>query len=234
MKTLILLLLSLFSLGSPSADSTVEKHYKTTTWQDRDYAYEKIIVTNPNTLTLIPNYADHLTASDIFLGHSCLAGVNGGFYAENSNPLGLVSIDKVVLQSEHSNSLFNGFLSIGPTNRIANNYANDARIILQSGPLLIKNSSPISLSIVNDKPARRTVVAKNSQTLVFLVIFNPKTEVLGPYLSELPDVVKTISDQERLDIQDALNLDGGRASTFYSQDLSLPELDPVGSVFCVK
>jgi uncharacterized protein YigE (DUF2233 family) len=168
------------------------------------------------------------------LGHSCLAGVNGGFYAENSNPLGLVSIDKVVLQSEHSNSLFNGFLSIGPTNRIANNYTNDARIILQSGPLLIKNSSPISLSIVNDKPARRTVVAKNGQTLVFLVIFNPKTEVLGPYLSELPDVVKTISDQERLDLQDALNLDGGRASTFYSQDLSLPELDPVGSVFCVK
>ncbi len=234
MKTLILLLLSLFSLGSHESSPAVEKHYKTITWQDRNYAYEKIVVTNSKNLTLIPNYDDHLIASDIFLGHSCLAGVNGGFYAENYNPLGLVSIDNVLLQTEHSNSLFNGFLSIGAINSIASNYSEGSRIILQSGPLLLKAGEPIALSIVNDKPARRVVVGKTDQHLVFLVIFKGETEVLGPYLSELPDVVKTISNKEGLNLQDAMNLDGGRASTFYSQDLSLPELDPVGSVFCVK
>ena len=92
-----------------------------------------------------------------------------------------------------------------------------------------------NLDIKNDKPARRVLVSLNEQgEIVFFTVFDRDLVFQGPFLSELPKLLQLISSKLGIEIIDALNLDGGTASVFYSGDISLQELTNVGGFFCIK
>ncbi|RJR30058.1 hypothetical protein C4564_01180, partial [Candidatus Microgenomates bacterium] len=106
---------------------------------------------------------------------------------------------------------------------------------LQTGPVLVENGSAVELSLARDKQARRIVAAiTGSNELVFVAIYSPGSSFDGPYLEDLPLIVNHISEELNLNIADAINLDGGTASAFYSENTHISELSPIGSFFCVK
>ena len=70
--------------------------------------------------------------------------------------------------------------------------------------------------------------------LLFLTVYSGDSVFDGPLLADLPLVIEKISDEEKLDIAEAINLDGGSASSFYQGETTISELTPVGSLFCIK
>ena len=90
------------------------------------------------------------------------------------------------------------------------------------------------LSILDDKPGRRVVVAQAENKIYFIAFYNNNSVYLGPNLSDLPQLLKMFAQKRKTTILNALNLDGGAASAFHTDNFSLPELTPVGSFFCIK
>jgi uncharacterized protein YigE (DUF2233 family) len=164
--------------------------------------------------------------------------VNGGFYDVDSSPLGLVTSDRSQIAPFRRNNLLNGILSINEfdTPRITRAVPADSLVhAVQTGPVLWENGSSVELQIQNDEPSRRVIgVVTGSNELLFFVFYNPKSVFLGPPLTELPDILKTLNDEFGLNIADAINLDGGSASIFITPDFSLSEISPVGSYWCIK
>ena len=106
---------------------------------------------------------------------------------------------------------------------------------IQSGPVLVKNNLIQNLSIKDDYNARRVVVAKDdSDKIYFIAVYKKEMKFDGPKLGDLPEVLNIIGDVSKIKISDAINLDGGSASVFLTQELKLEELKPVGSVFCIN
>jgi len=176
-------------------------------------------------------------AEDLIAEHNCLAAINGGFYAENYQPLGLVVNDGQELSPAVESELLNGYLwlsSLGGFGITRSLPESDLNIGLQSGPLLFENGIKQNLEIANDKQARRSVVAvlKNGN-LWFLTIFNRDSVFLGPHLADLPNALEEIAAKEGLVIVDALNLDGGSAAMFKNAEIFLNEYKPVGEILCV-
>jgi len=203
---------------------------------DAKFAYE-FFWADSGKIHLIPNYSTHLESARVIADNKCTGAINGGFYAQDNQPLGLVLADSTEISRVRQSQLFNGFFSIDNHGQslIAVTYPEDAKIIMQSGPTLITAGKVVDLVLNDDKLARRMVVATtNDNSVLFLTVYHPQTELAGPLLDELPSIIKSIADQENISINSALNLDGGRASSFYSNNLTLTELTPVGSLFCVK
>ena len=147
---------------------------------------------------------------------------------------GLVMINKKILSKAKNSLILNGFIKIDNTLQIGKDFSGDADFALQTGPLLISNGKEIKLKMERDKPARRMIFAKNlSGRSVFITVFDPETEKIGPYLTDLPDIVQLINRKENLNLTDAVNSDGGGASAFYSSGKILTESVPVGSWWCV-
>lgn len=91
------------------------------------------------------------------------------------------------------------------------------------------------MSVKNDKQARRVVAGVTGENkLIFLVFYDNNQYYSGPYLNDLPDLVDKTGKSLDLNIADAINLDGGSASAFISDDIKLTELTPVGSFFCIS
>lgn len=177
-------------------------------------------------------------ASDLFRDFHCQFLVSGGFYTKDNQPIGLFLSERQTLSPFVPNSLFNAVFSVNlfDTPRITRTSPQDPlRLALQSGPLLIENASLLTFSLVNDKPARRIIVAVDGTNIVyFIVIYDPVAAFSGPRLASLPAVLETFQQQSGLLLADALNLDGGTACAFYSDSLKLSEASPVGSFFCLK
>lgn len=188
-------------------------------------------------ILLIPNFSEKKTGEEIRKEYGCKSLVSGGFYTKDNRPSGLFIHEGDILRNWQKNSLFNGVYSINSFDipRITPGVPQDSlRIALQSGPILKENASYKKLSLKNDEPAKRVVVATTgSNTSVFLVIYNPESVYLGPHLSDLPSVLASFEEKAGIELADALNLDGGTASTFYSERITLPELSTVGSFFCL-
>lgn len=194
-------------------------------------------ITNSEGITLFPNFNRKLTAEEAFNTNGCKSLVSGGFYTKEGKPVGLFVSNYNLLQKEKTSSLFNGVFSINDFNtpRISRKAPRDKlRLALQTGPLIVENSFQKSLSIKNDKPARRLVAAiTGDNQVIFLIIYKADSVFSGPYLSELPDLTKLLEESLNFGIADAINLDGGTASAFYAEGLKIPELSPIGSYFCL-
>lgn len=202
------------------------------------YAVGIIRVDSVDKLILSNNLEKRQTSADFMKVNQCTSLVSAGFYTREYKPVGLLISEGVVLEKYRSNSLFDGFLTIGNDNIVAIGStlpdSDKTRISVQSGPLLFKDGNPIALSIRNDKYARRIVGAVDkSGSLLFLVFYKKDDVLLGPALADLPNVLKVADLKLNLEIVDAINLDGGSASVFKSGDLSLPERSLVGEYFCL-
>lgn len=195
-------------------------------------------VENAEQIFLGNNLVEKLPASKIYQSQNCQYLINAGFYTTDDKPIGYFLSDGKVLRSEIVNSTFNGFFSTNDfaTPRITNALPSDHLMLaLQSGPILIENSFFQKISINNDKPARRSIVATTGENnTVFIVIYDPESQFNGPFLSDLPEILKAFQLKVNLVFADALNLDGGTASAFYAPETSLSELSPIGSYFCIK
>lgn len=209
---------------------------KTITINNQTYAYD-IIKTKGKSVFLIPNFNEKMSAQSIIDKYQCVHAVNGGFYDTGNNPLGFFVSDSYT-HKQITSALLNGFFIISRDNipYIYNSLdTNNVRIGLQSGPLLILDSHILPLRIQNDEHARRIVAAVTSDnSIVFIVFYSSELSFDGPVLAELPQYVNALSVKESLGFTNAINLDGGSASAFYSDSLKLSELTSVGSLFCIK
>ena len=181
-----------------------------------------------NNINLIPNWDKPKKFKEVIDSNNCIFGTNGGFYTKQNKPIGLVIADNKTLNSGQNNRLFNGFVS---DQGISYEPPVMARWAVQTGPILWENNQPIKINTTNDKSARRGVAILSSDNKLYFVIFyNPMAEVLGPYLNDLPEILKLLN----ISITSAINLDGGGASAFYDGRTFLEESDPVGTILCAK
>ena len=202
------------------------------------YRISWIVVGSVNKLNLIPNFEKKLTSEQALEDYDCKNLVNGGFYSKEELPIGLFFSDGDQMQRFGINAVLNGVFYIKTDGEVGiSREIRDAdyKLALQSGPILLKDGQKQSLDLANDKKARRVVVGTtNEEKIVFLIVYDNESMFVGPYLSELPDVVDEFNNQTDLGIVNALNLDGGAASVFYSDSVKMSEISLVGSFFCIK
>lgn len=198
----------------------------------------------PDGVVLIPNFDAKENASTVYKNNGCKLLINAGFYSSDKAnasayaPIGLFVTGGKEMSGFRTNKLFNGILSINDfaTPRITDSVPQDhLDIAVQTGPILIQNATGVSLKDVSEKTSRRSIAAVTGDNkLIFMSIYGDGHSFSGPSLQELPALVKEVSDERGLNIADAINLDGGSASAFYSGDVRFSEASPVGSFFCVK
>lgn len=206
-------------------------------FNDKDYSYSLVKVSNISKLTLMEN-KNKEKGKDLIKKYKCQTGINAGFYDKNNQVIGLFFTDGYLLNEAINSKLFDGFFSINEKNQVMisrQNPETKVKIALQSGPMLYINNQPIALLIQNDKPARRMIafLDENNQ-LYFLTVLDKEFYYQGPNLVDLPMILGEITQKERIEVKNALNLDGGSASFFHSPKITLEEYNPVGSLFCVK
>lgn len=196
------------------------------------FSFKKI--NNLDNLHLYPNFDKKASSQDLIKANQCLSLFNGGFYSQDYRPLGWFVSDYQEISPSIQSNLFNGFISFTDKFSITTVHPQTtSRFGLQSGPLLIFNNKPLILKIKNDEPRRRLIAIQTpNNELIFLVIIGADSLFSGPLLADTPIIVSAISQQIKQDFTAALNLDGGSASTFYTNNLHLEEFSYIGSYFC--
>lgn len=207
-----------------------------------DYKGEKLEISwfsvrDINKLKLIPNYRELKSSDFLFKQGDCAHGISGGFYDKSKNPLGLTIIDGTVRSQSRVSALFNGFLwTDGDGNFDIGDTVPDLKLkyALQSGPLLLLNNQILPLKIIDDTEERRMLAFETSMGLFFATVYHPENDLSGPLLADLPTLLETFSKQKGLEIINALNLDGGTASSFYGNGKILTEITSIGSFWCER
>jgi exopolysaccharide biosynthesis protein len=203
--------------------------------QGIQYGISRIIIKDPLHVSLLVN-KDKMTTREFKQLYDCVAITSGGFYNMDYSPLGLVISNGTIVQPFQKNLLLNGVFSVKDgVPSITNEPIDGATLALQSGPRLYRNGAPLSLSIINDEPARRIVAITTPDNEILLLAFYQLDNLfLGPLLGDLPHHVSLFQSSTKTSIIDALNLDGGSASSFDNAQTSLDELTTVGSFFCLR
>ena len=194
-------------------------------------------IVNPEEIELYSNLKAQQLSEQIKVNKSCSVLVNGGFYSKENTHLGLFVSNYEIISKSIQSATHNGFLWIDFNNvSISSNLPDtNSRIAIQSGPLLFKDGKPLILAISNDEPSRRIVAGVTSDNkLIFLAFYRDSAEYEGPKLEQLPEIINSFKKQTKIDIVDAINLDGGSASVFITNYVRLNELAHIGSYFCVK
>lgn len=192
---------------------------------------------DPWAVSLNQNFEQKIAASELFTSNDCNLLINGGFYSKDNKPIGLFISERETLSGFQENQLFNGIFSINEFGipKINSVPEPDVLTALQAGPLLKENNQYLAVSLVRDEPARRSVAAVTGDNkLIFMIFLDNESAFLGPWLSDLPDVLGDFESKTGISIADAVNLDGGSASAFYTEDVGISEISPVGSFFCVR
>jgi uncharacterized protein YigE (DUF2233 family) len=206
--------------------------------ENQPFRVASFIVKNPAAISLIPNFTQKNSSLSVAKNSQCTMLTSGGFYSKANNPIGLFISDGKQIGTYQTNALFNGFFSVQTNeNAIIGDQIPESTspLALQSGPLLITDGVVRKLSIRDDEPARRIVMAQtNDNAIVFLALYSGENTFQGPKLADVPQHLKKIENLLGISITNALNLDGGSASVFIAKDYSLSELTPVGSFFCVQ
>ncbi len=204
----------------------------------KEYEFVWIQITNPENLFLYPNFEERYTLEEGVEKYACRNLTSGGFYTEANFPIGLFISEVGILSNKANNKLFNGYFILTKKGEviISKAYSGEpARIGLQAGPLLIQNGLIQELALASDKLARRIIVALTKDgELYFIALYDKQSVFSGPLLADLPELTRKIQSEIGMEFISALNLDGGSASAFYTQNIQLSELTPIGSFFCEK
>jgi len=207
-------------------------------YADNEYAFSVIKVKDLNKLKLVANFSEKKTSQEIIEGGACKYLINAGFYSKEFTPLGLFVAEGKVLKKQDINATFNGFFTIDQEGwaQIGNlPPAVPLKYALQTGPILIQSSNPQKLALKNDENARRMILAMdNTRQVYFVAVYNGDSVFSGPLLVNLPLITQEIEKQLNTDYVAAINLDGGTASAFWGEGVTLKELSPIGSYFCIN
>jgi uncharacterized protein YigE (DUF2233 family) len=158
---------------------------------------------------------DNPPGSSVSLGDAAvqvgaLAGVNGGFFSQEREPLGGYVVGGVLIQRARSNRLLTGVvgqrgqrLFIERFQRFR--YGRDVREMIQAGPFLVEEGRSV-IGLNTKHRARRTAVASDgSGRWALISIDNVTLYEMANLLSQ-----ERIGDDFKVDL--ALNLDGGSSS----------------------
>lgn len=218
----------------PAPAPVVPSKLKTISTSAGNFAYF-IHQANLSKLTLHSNFPDLTDSQKLALQNQCQFLTNGGFYSQDYQHLGWMVVNGEVISPNLVSKLLDGYLVINDTAEIAFTRPQGLPDYgLQSGPMLIVDDNTIRLNIIDDQGRRRLIAATTATDLYFLVITAPDSLFSGPKLADTPAVVSAIAAAENLSFSAAINLDGGSASAFFTQEIYLKELSPIGSFFCQK
>ncbi len=194
-----------------------------------------ILVRDPKKILLFSNLEDKLTSTEARQKHGCLYLISGGFYSKENKHIGQFIANGSTLSESVNSALFNGFLSIPEAGRPTISFTPEPspRIGLQTGPVLIYNRQLQKLSDSNDNARRIVAAITRERHVVFFVLFNKDSAYAGPTLEEIPEMLQTVQQNTSLSFTDAINLDGGTASAFISDTVTLSEVSRIGSYFCI-
>jgi len=221
-------------LGLPDSNNDLEVDIK---FNDVLYRVNWYEIGNIDNLFLSVN-SDKLTSQEFKEKEKCIFLSSGGYYKTDYSPTGLLISECKELSPFVVSNLANGVFSVNDfaTPRITAQVPRDRlRIALQAGPLLKENGQFINLSLKNDEEARRVVLGVTGENkAIFMIFYKSDSALLGPYLKELPEIIKEFENKTEIIFADALNLDGGTPTVFKTENINLTESAIVGEFFCQK
>lgn len=192
----------------------------------------------PSNVTIGVNLDEKKTAKSIYDENKCQALINGGFYTESNDYIGLLYIDGKKVSNESKDPFFNGVFSITKLGKVGIGSGvplDQIKSAAQSGPILVRYRAYQRLGIENDENKRRMVLAINDhEQVLFITIYDPVSGYLGPKLADVPEILKSFANKKDIAIVDAMNLDGGSASAFYTIGVALGEITHIGSYLCAR
>ncbi len=206
-------------------------------YSEISYSINWHVSDQPKLISLYSNVTDKLTSFEAKKEKSCKILVNGGFYDKLNEHIGLFIEDGNLISKSTVSSTFNSFISLVSNNIFTispDEPETDVIFALQTGPLLILDDQQLELDLRNDKYARRVVLGiTEEEEVIFLIIYDSITKLSGPLLSDLPTMLEQFEKQSGINIITATNLDGGGASAFITDEITLTESQLIGSYFCI-
>jgi len=164
-----------------------------------------------------------------------LAGVNGGYFQPDRTPLGLVISEGRMLHPLEQSKLLTGLLAVTPRGASLLRNAEfrpgraGIREALQAGPFLVDHGRAVA-GLNGDRRAERTVLLADRRGVAALLTAGPVT------LAEMGRILASPGLVEGLEIDRALNLDGGSSTALWVQGeppFSRPEWKPVRNAVAV-
>lgn len=155
------------------------------------------------------------TLAGVMARVDALAGVNGGYFHRDLTPIGLVVSDGQTLHPLETAKLLSGLVIVrgasAPTiiRTAAYNKGKPPTQALQSGPMLLEDGKPVA-GLHADKIARRTFVATSPDGRFAIGYITSVTLADAARILALPGVLGSWGKV------DALNLDGGSSTAFWS------------------
>jgi uncharacterized protein YigE (DUF2233 family) len=197
-----------------------------------------LFTASPSEITLYSNLRNSTDSASARMNHQCSSLINSGFYTKENTHLGLFIAEGNIIHPSIGSTLVDGFLTIRDDASVSISFEepdDTPHIALQSGPIIRTDSSLRPLRLIEDKFARRSLAGVTSDgKMVFITVYFNNQEYSGPLLSRTPYILEKIMSVEALKITDAFNLDGGSASAFISDGITLSEIAPIGGFFCIK
>lgn len=195
-------------------------------------------IKDPNKLVLLPNFEAKDSARNLIVKDKCARLINAGFYTGDAKPLGMFISEGNVIRSYTKNNIIPAIFTVTYDKKTDIVYGipeKNARIALQTGPMLIENGYARKLSLRSDGYSRRTVVGVTSGSeIIFIVFYNKDSLFSGPNLVDLPEDLVNFQAVSGIKIRYAANMDGGSATAFFDKHFFLEEISYIGGYFCEK
>jgi len=171
-------------------------------WFDRTLYTVRVI-------DLIPG----MTVAQAVQTNGGMAGVNGGYFQPNHEPMGLVVSQGVQKHPMETAKILTGVLAVTPrgTALLRNaefKLGRNLREALQAGPFLVDHGKPVT-GLNATRRAERTVLLAEREGVMALLITAPVT------LAELAQILAAPDFLSGLKIDRALNLDGGSSTALW-------------------
>lgn len=193
-------------------------------------------------ISLKPNFVQKFSGEKLIMDYNCDLGINGGFYLADDKPLGLFYTDRQELGKYVRSNIANAFVlsQVSGETHFTKSLPDDwqtSNFIFQTGPLIIPSNIPLKL--INDEKTRRSLLGKDTKNNLYLISVILKDDFSGgPNLADIPVIFYELKNKNILPLEEIVNLDGGSASFFHSEDeknhLTLPSWTAIGSLLCVR
>ena len=186
------------------------------------------------TVLRVIDLAPGTTVAEGVRQRGALAGVNGGYFQPDRTPLGLVIADGKTLHPLEQSKILTGILAVAPRGAtlLRNAEFRPGRAVreaLQAGPFLVDHGRAVA-GLNGERRAERTVLLADRRGVAALLTSGPVT------LAEMARVLAEPGLLEGLEIDRALNLDGGSSTALWVQGeppFSRPEWKPVRNAVAV-
>lgn len=205
--------------------------------ENTTYTISHYKIEDTNKLTLIPNFETSKTSDQIREQYACKFLINGGFYGKDGTPIGLFITNFEKQKDFQKNKTLNGILSLNDfgTPRITRIVpSGNLKHAVQSGPVIKENGNYLSVALQNDSNSRRILAGITGENILyFLALYKKASYSEGVKIEDLKEVLQHFELKKNIEFADIINMDGGSASLFYTDSLTIPESRLAGSFFCL-